>query len=134
MVKKGKAYRGKDVFVMSSDLSGGISQVLNQRDNFQKEFSYQSIDSYYEILRKESSEIYLWETEYIHILDNHMDLIQWYKSTGMKGYLHTLPTEKLKKDFENITLENCKREYKFQNDGKVLFSFNRLFFMALKTL
>lgn len=35
---EGRAYRGKDVFCMSKDLSGCINQVLNQRDNFQKEF------------------------------------------------------------------------------------------------
>lgn len=33
-----KAYRGNDVFSMSTDLTGGITQVLDQRDNFQKEF------------------------------------------------------------------------------------------------
>ena len=33
-----KAYRGNDVFPMSKDLTGGITQVLDQRDNFQKEF------------------------------------------------------------------------------------------------
>jgi hypothetical protein len=33
-----KAYRGEDVFAMSSDVTGGIAQVLDQRDNFQKEY------------------------------------------------------------------------------------------------
>lgn len=33
-----KAYRGDDVFSTTKDLSGCIVQVLNQRDNFQKEF------------------------------------------------------------------------------------------------
>jgi hypothetical protein len=33
-----KAYRGTDVFAMSADLTGGIAQVLDQRDNFQKEY------------------------------------------------------------------------------------------------
>lgn len=32
------SYRGEDVFSISKDLSGSIAQVLNQRDNFQKEF------------------------------------------------------------------------------------------------
>lgn len=32
------AYRGDDVFGASKDLSGSVAQVLNQRDNFQKEF------------------------------------------------------------------------------------------------
>jgi hypothetical protein len=33
-----KPYRGDDVFAVSKELSGCISQVLNQRDHFQKEF------------------------------------------------------------------------------------------------
>ena len=32
------AYRGDDVFSAAKDLTGCINQVLNQRDNFQKEF------------------------------------------------------------------------------------------------
>jgi hypothetical protein len=32
------AYRGDDVYSVTKDLSGCINQVLNQRDNFQKEF------------------------------------------------------------------------------------------------
>lgn len=32
------SYRGEDVFSISKDLSGSMAQVLNQRDNFQKEF------------------------------------------------------------------------------------------------
>lgn len=34
------AYRGDDVFSASKDLTGCINQVLNQRDNFQKEFDH----------------------------------------------------------------------------------------------
>jgi len=33
-----KAYRGDDVFSSTKDMTGCIAQVLNQRDNFQKEF------------------------------------------------------------------------------------------------
>lgn len=33
-----KPYRGDDVFPVSKDVTGGITQVLNQRDNFQKEY------------------------------------------------------------------------------------------------
>ena len=32
------SYRGEDVYSISKDLSGSTAQVLNQRDNFQKEF------------------------------------------------------------------------------------------------
>ena len=33
-----KTYRGEDVYSATKDLTGSIVQVLNQRDNFQKEF------------------------------------------------------------------------------------------------
>jgi len=33
-----QAYRGSDVFAQSPDLSGGVSQVLDQRDSLQKEY------------------------------------------------------------------------------------------------
>lgn len=39
------AYRGNDVFSASKDLTGCINQVLNQRDNFQKEFYQQKVKS-----------------------------------------------------------------------------------------
>ena len=32
------AYRGEEVYSATKELTGGIAQVLNQRDNFQKEF------------------------------------------------------------------------------------------------
>lgn len=35
-----KTYRGTDVFSVTEELSGCINQVLNQRDNFQKEFDH----------------------------------------------------------------------------------------------
>ena len=35
---KSSQYRGSDVYPMSEDLSGGIAQVLDQKDNLQKEF------------------------------------------------------------------------------------------------
>jgi len=38
-------YRGNDVFCISKDLSGCINQVLNQRDNFQKEFYHLKVKS-----------------------------------------------------------------------------------------
>lgn len=45
LVKKGKPYRGNDVYAMSVDLSGALSQVLNQRDNFQKHYATLKMDT-----------------------------------------------------------------------------------------
>ncbi|GHT67280.1 hypothetical protein FACS1894110_12470 [Spirochaetia bacterium] len=40
-----KAYRGTDVFSISSELSGAVNQVLNQRDNLQKDFYQKQYNS-----------------------------------------------------------------------------------------
>jgi len=45
LIKKGKPYRGKDVYSMSPSLTGAISQVLNQRDNFQKSYATLRLES-----------------------------------------------------------------------------------------
>jgi hypothetical protein len=45
LLRKGTPYRGTNVFAMSSDLTGGITQVLNQRDNFQKHFATHKMNS-----------------------------------------------------------------------------------------
>lgn len=38
-------YRGEDVFSTTKDLTGSVNQVLNQRDNFQKEFYSHKVKS-----------------------------------------------------------------------------------------
>jgi len=38
-ILKKQAYRGKDVFAIGKELSGAINQVLDQRDNLQKEYT-----------------------------------------------------------------------------------------------
>ena len=45
LVRKGKAYRGNDVFPLSSELSGATAQVLSQRDLFQKSFALHKMNS-----------------------------------------------------------------------------------------
>ncbi len=86
--------------------------------------------TYYDILSKLTPDIDLWETHYHHVMDSHNALVQWYTSTGLRPYLNALENENDKDaflaDFEN-TLQNA---YPTQTDGKVLFTFVRIFFIA----
>jgi len=93
---------------------------------------YQSSDYYYNLLTPLASEIELWETTYYHILPSHQGLIEWYKSTGMRPFLDRLPDEESKMKFEKDVLERCKDNYKIQNNGKILYPFKRIFFIAYK--
>jgi trans-aconitate 2-methyltransferase len=85
---------------------------------------------YYNILSALTGEIELWETDYHHIMDSHADLVQWYKSTGLRPYLDCLRSEALIQEFMKDFHFAISRSYAPQSDGKVLFPFTRIFFTA----
>ena len=93
---------------------------------------YYNEEFYYDILSQLSSDFNIWTTTYYHILNDYIDLIEWYKGSGMKIYLDSLPDEAMKESFENFVLEECKKGYKKQSDGKIIFGFKRLFFTIKK--
>ena len=92
--------------------------------------NYQSPAYYYAILSRLTLTFDLWETTYIHVLDNHQALLEWYKSTGMRLYLSALPDDSTRAQFEKDVLDICKREYKVQENGKILYPFSRVFFVV----
>ena len=54
------------------------------------------------------------------------------RSTGLKPYLERIEDNGEKQKFEKLVLKGIKHHYESQNDGKVLFAFKRLFFVAKK--
>jgi trans-aconitate 2-methyltransferase len=104
------------------EYTGNCDQLMN----------YRSSEYYYAILSRLTQSFELWETTYIHVLDNHRALIEWYKSTGMRLYLNALPNDSARTQFEEDVLDICKKEYKIQENGKILYPFSRVFFVAYK--
>jgi trans-aconitate 2-methyltransferase len=94
--------------------------------------TYNNETFYYNLLCTLTSRIELWLTTYLHIMNSHQDLIDWYSSTGMKTCLGRIGTEEGKKQFKHEILEKCKGQYPLQRDGKIIFPFKRLFFIAWK--
>jgi trans-aconitate 2-methyltransferase len=74
----------------------------------------------------------MWETLYIHILDSQELILEWIRSTGLKPYLDRLEKDEMKNEFEKDILEEIKKYYPVQKNGKVIFPFKRLFFIAHK--
>jgi trans-aconitate 2-methyltransferase len=95
-------------------------------------FYFHNENFYYEILSPLAKSIEIWETSYVHVLNSHKDLIEWTNSTALRPYLDKLPNEEDKISFQNELLELLKKDYPTQKDGKVLFPFKRLFFVAYK--
>lgn len=90
-----------------------------------------SESEYYEILSGLSNDFSLWCTTYIHVLKSHGAILEWYRTTGLKPYLDALPPEK-GREFEKNVMEEVRKWYPPQKDGKILFRFPRLFFIAYK--
>jgi len=84
---------------------------------------------YYDILSNLTADFEIWITRYHHILNFHEDIIEWYQGTGFRPYLNQLD-EKGKVEFLTDILVQVKQLYTPQVDGKIIFDFKRLFFMA----
>ena len=93
---------------------------------------YHKPDFYYKVLAPFAEKLNIWETSYFHILDSHIALIDWYKSTGMKTYLESLPDDLARNKFEAEVLEEIIAVFPLQPDSKVIYPFQRLFFVAEK--
>lgn len=86
---------------------------------------------YYDQLSKHFSNIELWTTSYYHIMESQDAILEMIRSTGLKPYLDRIPEEDVH-DFETLVLNRLMNDYPDQEDGKVLFPFKRLFFIAQK--
>ncbi|HUZ18179.1 MAG TPA: methyltransferase domain-containing protein [Spirochaetia bacterium] len=87
---------------------------------------------YYNHLSTLTPHIEMWITIYLHVMESHRDIIDWYSSTGMRPFLDRISDEGGKKRFAQEVLDACRPEYPVQRDGRVLFPFKRLFFVARK--
>lgn len=87
--------------------------------------------AYYDVLCDEARALDLWVTHYYHVLENHAAIVEWIQSTAMRPYLNQLPGDR-QPGFIAEVLERVKRLYPVQCDGRVLFIFKRLFFVAYK--
>jgi trans-aconitate 2-methyltransferase len=94
---------------------------------------YQPPVFYYGILSALSRRIHMWKTTYYHVLQDHQELINWYSSTGMRTYLERLPEESQRELFGRQVLEECRDSYPRQKDGRIIYPFDRLFFVAYQT-
>jgi len=98
----------------------------------QELFTFRDMGFYYDILNKLAKGVELWESSYFHILNSQESIIDFIRTTGLKPYLEQLPSDEMRSEFEQDVLTECKKYYKLQSNGKVLFPFDRLFFIGYK--
>ncbi len=87
---------------------------------------------YYDALRPITSRVDVWETTYYHVLDGPEGVVQWFRGTGLRPFLQALASDEERARFEGMLLERYSAVYPRRTNGKVLFPFRRLFFVAYR--
>jgi trans-aconitate 2-methyltransferase len=108
------------------------SRWKSKLENCASVFTFHEAGFYYDLLSPRLSSLELWETYYLHVLESHEAIIDWIQSTGMKPYLDSLSGENEKSDFRTEALNEVKKDYPAQKNGKVIFPFRRLFVIGYK--
>ena len=93
---------------------------------------WQAHDSgfYYDIMSPFAAQLEIWETEYIHVMENTAAIVEWYKGTGLRPFLDPLPSDADRDNFLADYADRIAEIYAPQKDGRVLFPFRRLFLIA----
>jgi trans-aconitate 2-methyltransferase len=88
-----------------------------------------TVSFYYDLLSSLTDRFDIWTTEYHHELQTHEDILTFHRGTGMRPYLESLSESEVD-SFEKIVLEGYRNAFPVQANGRVLFPFRRLFFIA----
>jgi trans-aconitate 2-methyltransferase len=91
-----------------------------------------TLSVYYDLLQPLATRIDLWITEYQHVLDGPAAVIDWMRGTGLRPFLQALADDAERARFEAMLLPEVTKGYPRQADGRVLFSFRRLFVVAYR--
>lgn len=84
---------------------------------------------YYDLLSPLASQLDMWETEYLQVLDGDNPVKEWTKGTWLGPLLAAL-AEPQRSEFEAAYAARVAAAYPKRSDGKTLFPFRRLFMIA----
>ena len=87
---------------------------------------------YYECIAPLASNLDIWESEYLQVLEGKDPVKEWTKGTWLKQFLEALD-EADRPAFEADYARRLRDAYPPLNNGKTLFPFRRLFIVAQRT-
>lgn len=102
-------------------MGGAINSLVDEPPGF-----------YYDLLSPRSSRVEMWETEYIQVMDSISAILEFIRGTGLRPYLQALRDDEERELFVHSLAERILHDYPRREDGKVLFPFRRLFFVAYR--
>ena len=90
-----------------------------------------STDDYYHLLASSSAQFEIWQTTYVHPLDGHEAVVDWFVGSALRPFLNELEDDETPAFLAQYCRE-LEMAYTPQADGKVLLLYPRLFFVAQK--
>jgi len=90
-----------------------------------------SPESYYDLLASRVASLQIWETDYLHVLTGDRPVLDWVRGTALLPVLEALDGDELE-SFLNRYAGQLAEAYPKRADGKTLFSFRRLFLLAIR--
>ena len=92
----------------------------------------ESSETYYDLLAPLSPRLDLWETEYMHVMTDPEAILEWIRATSLRPFLDALASADARAAFEAQLRGRIDAAFPVRADGKRLFPFMRLFFVAYR--
>jgi trans-aconitate 2-methyltransferase len=86
---------------------------------------------YYDLLAPSARSVDIWQTTYEHVMADAPAIVDWVKGTGLRPFLEALSEDERPAFLEAYTI-GIDAAYPPRSDGKRLFSFPRLFVVAVR--
>lgn len=86
---------------------------------------------YYDLLAPHARHVDIWQTTYEHVLPDAQSIVDWVSATGLRPYLEELEPEE-RAPYLAQYAKAIAAAYPARVDGKRLFSFPRLFVVAVR--
>ena len=87
---------------------------------------------YYDWLAPYAQSVDVWQTTYHHVMADAHAIVEWVKGTGLRPYLEALGDDQERADYESAYTTAMDTAYPPRADGRRLFSFPRLFVVAIR--
>jgi trans-aconitate 2-methyltransferase len=91
-------------------------------------------EAYYRWLSPLCSEIDIWSTTYLHVLEGEDPVVEWMSGTALRPYVQALSDEAERAGFFESYRARVAQAFPQQADGTTLFPFPRLFIVARRTV
>jgi trans-aconitate 2-methyltransferase len=88
-------------------------------------------EAYYDLLKPLSAQLDIWRTIYMHVMEGHGAIVEWFKGSALRPFLDALDPA-MNADFIAAYLAQIKQHYGTRHDGRVLLPFPRVFMVAAR--